>query len=397
MKLIRSIKLYVKRIAFETRLHWDRFKNPAGRPCVLIFPSNQPWDAASNLRAWLITTELRKKGWRLLIVPEPLSLQQRQRIISLERPDVLLLQQTRHILNQPKLYRPYPSVLDADDGDFLDPKYNERIAESARDAAAVIGGSRFVASCLARENAVAHVLWTCTPRPQRPPETQPEDRPAVIAWAHSSPLQYPHEAAFVREVMTLVCQQISCEFWLFGTTENDAEDWFSPIRQAGGKCVAIPPLSYEEYLQKVSMAAIGLQPIAPENDFSQGKSFGKLLAYLSGQVAVVASNAVDHPIFFKHGVNGMLPRQDPAAWCEAICQLLRDKSLRCRIANQGWEDFHNRLTTDVFSDLLDPILRQAAGLPLSTAHEIKLEKTLLKRPTKVVLPGQSSLPNKSVI
>jgi hypothetical protein len=384
MKLTQDIKRHVKRIAFEAWLHWVRLKSPSNRPCVLIFPSNQPWDAASNLRAWLIASELREKGWRVLIIPEPLSLQQRRRIVRLERPDVLLLQQTRHILNQPKLYRPYPCVLDADDGDFLDPNYTERIAESAKDAATVIGGSRFVASCLARENAAAHVLWTCTPRPQRPPETGPENRPPVIVWAHSSPLKYPHEAAFVREVMGLVCQRMSCEFWLFGTTENEAEDWFSPIRKAGGKCIAIPPLSYEEYLHKVSMAAIGLQPIAPENAFSQGKSFGKLLAYLSGQVAVVASHAVDHPLFFKSGVNGMLPEHSPAAWCDAICQLLRDKPLRCNIANQGWKDFHSRLTTEVFSDLLDPVLREAAGLPLSTDHQIKLEKTLLKRPTKGV-------------
>lgn len=390
MKLTKHLKLYIKRIAFEAWLHWDRFKNPADRPCILIFPSNQPWDAASNLRAWLITPELKKTGWRVLIVPEPLSLRQRKRIINLERPNVLLLQQTRHILNQPKLYQPYPCVLDADDGDFLDPRYNERIAESARDAAAVIGGSTFVASCLARENAIAHVLWTCTPRPKLPPETRPEDRPPIVAWAHASPLKYPHEAAFIREVMTFVCQQTPCEFWLFGTTENEAEDWFAPIRQAGGKCIAIPPLSYEEYLRKVSMAAIGLQPIAPESDFSQGKSFGKLLAYLSGQVAVVASRAVDHPIFFKDGSNGMLPQHDAAAWANAISQLLRDDSLRCRIANQGWEDFHSRLTTDVFSDLLDPILRRAAGLPLSAAQESKLKMTFLTRSPTDIPIGQST-------
>lgn len=379
MKLVQDIKLTIKRIVHEVRLHWQRFSRPADRPRVLILPSNQPWDSASNLRAWLVAKELGKKGWRALIVPEPLSLKQRRRIIDLERPDVLLLQQTRHILNQPKLYRPYPCILDADDGDFLDPKHKERIAESARDASAVIGGSRFVAACLASENPAAHVLWTSTPRPRFPPEVKPEGRQAVVAWAHSAPLSYPYEAAFVREVMTLVCQRISCEFWLFGTTEDQAKEWFAPIRSSGGRCVAIPPMNYEQYLHKVSMAAIGLQPIAPENDFSQGKSFGKLLAYLSGQVAVVASRSVDHPIFFGHGVNGMLPEHDPVAWCEAICQLLQDKSLRCRLADQGWRDFHSRLTTDVFAGLLDPILRKAAGLPLSAADELQWERTSMKR------------------
>jgi hypothetical protein len=372
-----SLKQIAKQIYFEGMVHARRREAKRGRPSVVIFPSNQPWDPASHLRAWLVAPELEKLGWKVVIVPEPLSLRQRQRILRMEKPDVLLLQQTRHPLNQPSLYPALPCVLDADDGDYLDPRYQKRIAQIASDATLVIGGSRFVASCLAKHNPDAHVLWTCTPGPMSAPVVMPEARAEVVAWAHATPLAYPHEAEFIREVMRLVALRRHCEFWLFGSEESRAKEWFAPIRAAGGTCIAIPPLDYPSYLSKVSTAAIGLQPIAPENAFSQGKSFGKLLAYLGGQVAVVASRSVDHPIFFKSGVNGLLPGHTPAEWAEAILALLDDKALRCRMGIQGWHDFNARLTTRVFASLLDPILRQVAGLPLDASQHAILSQTRL--------------------
>jgi len=359
-----------------------------GAPTVLIFPSNQPWDPASNLRAWLVAPVLERLGWRVVIVPEPLSLAQRRRIIGWSKPDVLFMQQTRHPLNQPKLYQPLPCVLDADDADYLDPRHQSRIAESARDAAAVVGGSTFVARCLSRHNPEAHVIWTSTPGDAPTPATTPEQRSPVVIWAHATPLDYPREAAFVRETMRLVCERRACEFWLFGSDEASARDWFAPIRAAGGVCHAIPPMDYAAYLNKIASAAIGLQPIAPDNPFSQGKSFGKLLAYLAGQVAVVASRAVDHPFFFRHGINGLLPEHDPQAWAKDIVSLLDDPVWRCRMAKAGHQDFESRLTTDVFARLLDPVLRRAAGLPLDEDGEQRFRLTRLDRQSFSEQPGE---------
>jgi hypothetical protein len=271
-------------------------------------------------------------------------------------------------------------VLDADDADYLDPRHHERIAECAADAATVVGGSRFVAECLGRHNPRAHVLWTSTPRPDRAPPVPPSARGRVVAWAHASPLGYHHEAEFIRNVMVEVNRRSPCTFWLFGTTEAQASDWFAPIRAAGGTCEAIPPLSYPEYLERVARAAVGLQPVSPEHEFGQGKSFGKLLAYLSGQVAVVASNAVDHPRFFRHGHNGMLPAHTVEAWASSIVTLVDDVEKRAAVAQAGWDDFQGRLSTDVFAKLLDPILREAGGLPRTAEQERSLQRTRLVRP-----------------
>lgn len=373
MKLLRRI---AKQVVLETQVHLKRRRLANTRPRVCLFPSNQPWDPASNLRAWLIAPELERLGWRVVVVPEPLSLGQRQRLLALEKPDVIFMQQTRHWLNQPRFYPGYPCVLDADDADYLDDRHNERIRAAAHDAAVVVGGSRFVASCLGSHNPKAYVLWTGTPLPPQTPSIPPGKRAPIVAWAHASPLAYPREAAFIRDVMARVFERSAGEFWLFGTDEASASEWFAPIRAAGGKCRAIPPLPYEGYLACVAECAIGLQPIAPENDFSQGKSFGKLLAYLSGQVAVVASNAVDHPMFFRDGESGLLPEHDVEAWATAICHLLDNSDDRCRMAMRGWQDFRERLTSQKFALLLDSILRDAAGLPLEQEHRNRLDACL---------------------
>jgi len=339
----------------------------------VIFPSNQPWDPASNLRAWSIAPYLEKLGWRVVLIPEPLSLNQRRRILQLETPDVVLLQQTRHPLNQPRLYAPFPCVLDADDADYLDPKHHDRIVQCAQDAAAVIGGSRFVAKCLGNHNTSSHVLWTCTPNPNGSPRIPPDKRLPVVAWAHASPLGYVHEAKFIQSVMTEVCRRTTCIFWLFGTSEADAGSWFKPIRDAGGTCEAIPSLPYEGYLEKVSEAAVGLQPVSNASEFSRGKSFGKLLAYLGGQVAVVASDAVDHPLFFRQWQNGVLVQEEVLEWADAVVRLLENTELRRNIALAGWADFHQRLTSNIFADRLASILKSVVVKSDQHAEYAKLK------------------------
>jgi hypothetical protein len=361
--LLQSLQRPFRAGVHELRLHWKRRLSPRVRPVVVIFPSNQPWDPASNLRAWLVAPELERLGWRAIVAPEPLTLSQRRRILRLEQPDVVLLQQTRHPLNRPALYPGYPCVLDADDADYLDPRYQSMIAQCACDAAAVVGGSRFVADCLGRHNPKSHVIWTGTPWFEQPARVAPAQRPAVVAWAHSSPLDYPEEAALVQRVMIEVAHRTACRFWLFGTHEDHrVAAWFAPLRAAGARCEAIAPLPYADYLDKVAQAAVGLQPVCTSNAFSRGKSFGKLLAYLNGRVAVVASDAVDHGLFFRHGCNGYLVGDEPADWVESIVTLLQEPSLRERVANAGYDDARRRLTTRRFAELLDPVLRESASL-----------------------------------
>ena len=358
--MLAQAKRFIKTIGFRAHVRYQGISQRQSRPCVVVFPSNQPWDPASNLRAWLMAPALRQRGWRVVVVPAPLTLRHRQLIVAREQPDVIFIQQTRHPLNRPHLYSPIPCVLDADDADYVDERYQDMIAQAADDAAAVIGGSRFVAGCLGRHNASSHVIWTCTPWKSNLPAPDPMDRSPIVAWAHGDPLAYPHEAALVRSVMTQVGSRSMCSFWMFGTHESrEVAEWFRPLRLAGVTCTAIPPLRYPQYLATVSKAAIGLQPVCAENPFSQGKSFGKVLAYLSGAVTVVASNSVDHPLFFADGHNGRVLPEDAATWADAIVELLENPQKRAEMGMAGHMDFRRRLTMEVFARKLDGVLTKA--------------------------------------
>jgi hypothetical protein len=287
------------------------------------------------------------------------------------------------MLNQPKLYPEYPCVLDADDCDYLDPRNHDRIAQCAEDAAEIIGGSRFVAGLLGKHNPrKAHIIWTCTPKPATAPVVDPGLRSPIVAWAHEQPLKFLEEADLMQRVMTEVCRLTKCTFWLFGTREDEASAWFEPIRTAGGTCLAIPRMGYEAYLAKVADAAVGLQPVCLTHEFSRGRSFGKILAYLSGQVAVVASDAVDHPLFFRHGQNGFLTSDAVDDWVNCIVPLVQDQVLRRRVAIAGWDDFHTRLTTEVFAQLLNPILREAASRTRQSSAATTRSGSFGKRKTK---------------
>ena len=361
--LLRRAKDPLRRIWYEFELHKKRFRMPRTRPCLVVFPNNQPWESSANLRAWMVAAELEKLGWRVVVVPQPLSLSQRQRIVRLEKPNVILMQQFLHPLNRPHLYFPIPSVIDTDGAEFLDPRWQSLIFESSRNARALVCGSHFVADSLRPHNPSVHVIWTGSPGAALPPKIRPDSRGPIVAWAHATPLRYPIEAALMQSVMVEVSQRIKCTFWLFGTDESQAHSWFAPIRTAGGNCVAISPMPYDEYLAKVSEAAIGLMPVCTEHDFSRGKSFGKVLAYLAGQTAVVATAAVDHPLFFSSRTNGILVSNSVACWVDAIVELLTDLPLRQSIGESGWDDFNRRLTTQVFAKMLDPILREAGSVP----------------------------------
>ena len=116
-----------------------------------------------------------------------------------------------------------------------------------------------------------------------------------------------------------------------------------------------PFLAYPQFLESLSEVAVGLQPIAMESPFSRGKSFGKVLAYLAADVAVVASDALDHPLFFRNGENGMLAKS-LEDWIAQTGRLLREPELRQSLADRAWEDFGRELSTEAAARKLAKVL-----------------------------------------
>ena len=361
-----GLKSYVGHRIRELKLHAERLVAPRRhRPRVLVLLNDMWTGGPGDLRGIAIARELRRLGWRAFAVPPQCELSQRRRIIRLERPDVILLQQALHPLNRPSLCEGVPCVLDADDADILDPKCNGQVIECLEGSRAAIAGNHWLAERFRQYNADVSVIWTGNyienAEPNRPPAA---DGLPIVAWASSGPSVFPAESDLIRQMVFHLARTNQFALELYGMTPGPAADAYMESFRAPGVVVrSFPRMKYVDFVATLKGTAVGLQPVCVETSpFSQGKSFGKILAYLAADVATVNSDAVDHPLFFRNGENGMLVANDPAAWATAVKALLDDPALRARIAAQGRVDFRNRLTTAKAAALVDPILRRAAGI-----------------------------------
>lgn len=346
----------------ELLLHARRWLLPRLPRTVLLFPSASGQGSASDLRAVAVARELGGQGWRALCVPPQLSLSQRRRLVALENPDVLFFQQTRHPLNDPRLYPGRCSVLDIDDADVLDTRHTHEVVARVVAADAIVAGSRYLAEVFRQHNQDVHVVWTGTYlKPNLASDLR--TRPASLVWAPSSAFGYPGELAFVLETVGLLAaRRQDFELHIYGveaTRVSEFDALIDPLRRLI-EVTAHPLMPYARFVSSMQAHAIGLQPIVMTNPFSRGKSFGKVLAYLVAGVAVIATDELDHGAFFTNGLDGLLMPHDAPRWAEACSQMLDDPELRARIGRDGQHSLEKRLTTQASSIALAAVLGLAA-------------------------------------
>jgi hypothetical protein len=339
---------------------WPRLVRQ-GRGPVAVFLPSQGREMSSLLRIYNIAEALQPLGWRTIVLPPTLTLAQRRRLIDWAAPDVVVMQGARHPLNRPDLYPGNRIVYDMDDADFHLPHLARPVQDAMPQVTAVIAGSRFVAEWCAWQGAKAHVVWTGAPvSPRR--RTPQANRPPVVAWAQSAPVDYTHERAFVLDVMTRlaamrpggVCLR------LFGRRPGDDGRILQPFREAGIFVDWVPVMGYRDYLAALDDVAVGLAPLCPENPFSRGKSFGKILAYLDRGVPIIASDQADHGQTLEEGA--VVLTDDRDRWAAELERLLVDPAARQAMADRASAIFRDRLSVGTAASKVDRILRQAVGL-----------------------------------
>lgn len=373
LSIYKAFRKELGRFVREGQVHIDRAIQPSSLPRVMFFASQADSGGSGYLRARGVGLALRSMGWRTLMPNSGLTLSQRQRLIALEKPDVIVLQQARHPLNRPSFYPGVPCIFDLDDADILDPRCANDVVECARESKAVVAGSRYVAELLRPYNDNIAVIWTCVDRDISHPVRASESRDPIIAWASLSPSGFTNEAKLIQDAMVELAKKAKFTFRLYGTSDpwgTRPADWAhryaEPIRNAGAEVELTPLLDYDSFLQSLESVAIGLQPVCIESDHSRGRSFGKVLGYLTSGAAVIASNTVDHPLFFKNGTNGLLVENDSAQWAEACASLLANPFLRAQLAVAGRTDLGRRLVSRKAAELLDPILRHVISATSSS-------------------------------
>jgi hypothetical protein len=352
-----SVRKLAGRYARELEVHRRRLVRPRrGLKKAIAFLSDSISGWSGELRSIAIEKHLEQFGWRLISVPPHLNLGQRQRIVSLDKPDLILLQQSRHPLNRPALYADVPIIFDADDADILDTRCFEAVTQCCRGSTSVIAGSRFLRDEFRAYNPNVAVIWTSTYIKEIAEARPVDQRAPVVTWAHSGPLDYVEESDFVREVLLRVARRTSFSFRLYGISEerkDAANDYVEPIRKAGVSVEVFPQMSYHSFVGSLGGVAVGLHPVCvASNPFSRGKSFGKLLAYLAADVPIVTSNAVDHPLFFTDEVNGMLVENDVDKWVARCERLITQPDLRRKIVAAARPEFLRRLTSQRAAELV---------------------------------------------
>jgi hypothetical protein len=348
-----AARLYV---SFQKRL------GSRSQPVVFFFPGDLDTGSSGDLRAVALAHELRHLGWRAVIVPPRLNLASRREIIAREPAAILYLQQSRHPLNDPQLYPSHPSVFDADDADILGEP--ERIGTIVRSSAHAIAGSEFLAEQFRLYSPDVTVIWTGTYITEVPPFTRPA--PPIIAWAASNPFEYQEEAAFVLELWkTLAADGIPFAVMIYTNDTPRARQWLAPLDPFAVPIIIPPRMAYRQFVESLAGVAIGLQPVCTTFAFSRGKSFGKVLAYLAARVPVIASDAVDHSLFFRDGENGILVDTLPD-WIAACKRLLNSAADSNRLASAAHADMLQRLTSKRAAELLAQVLTQVTAKQTTT-------------------------------
>lgn len=352
-----SFKSFIGHRVREAIVHFEILRKRQS-PRLLMLPTYGPVQS-SLLRVFNLAPELRNQGWTPLIVPAQLEAVQRNRVLRRFDPDLIFLQKSRHPLNDPRFLEGRPYVYDVDDADFLDESLVERMERTCRSAKAVIAGSRYVAEWCKQFNSNTHVIWTGAPISSGKRRDH-SDRQPIVAWAQSDPNMYEKEFDFVEDIVKrLISQGVVFKLRLYGWRDDAPKHRLNRMRKAGVEVETIPFLSYKDFLISLQEVAVGISPVVVSSEFSRGKSFGKILAYLDAMVPVVASDEVDHADFFSSD-SGVLSN-DPESWGSEIADLLHNPQRREKMANSAFASFEKLLSQRVAAQKVSDVMRSALG------------------------------------
>ena len=312
-------------------------------------------EGAALLRIYNLASALEKIGWRCLILPPKLTLGQRQRVLAMAAPDVLVMQGVRHPLNRPAFYDVCPILFDMDDADFYLDHLEQALRRAMPAVSAVIAGSAYVADWCRRAGAgQAHVVWTGTPVSGRA-RTPHRQRPPVIAWAQTRPETYVREAKMVRALVSALSRRgVNATLRLYDFQPGDSAAFAETFRMPGISVEWAANLPYREYLASLDDVSLGLAPLAEQTPFSRGKSFGKVLAYLDRGVPVIGSDACEHGAFFTPDT-GVITN-DPDVWSDGAAALLADPEARQTMSERAFRTFRDRLSIEASASRVSRIM-----------------------------------------
>jgi hypothetical protein len=351
--LMRLLLIPCFRMLLELRIYWQFFFSKRGNgPLILFVVCDDEPGWGSELRSKRVVDYLQSQGKRALFLPSKLLSNQRQRIGRLLKVDVVIHQTFVNEKADPRDFPDAINIIDCDDAHFNDAKLKQSIIERCLLCEGAIGGSRYTQNWLRQYIDKTIMLWTSAPYSHI--ETpSPSLRSKKIIWGTTNPLLTKSEAEFVRDIINSCATKTTFEFIIIGSgSHKEIINFFALGLPETIKVTHIPRLPYDDFIQLLTQGAVGIAPLIIDGDcFNSGKSFGKILAYIAAEVPVVASNAVDHALFFQDGENGFLANK-VEQWSEHIIRLLIEPELRDTISANAKKHLQKELSIEVFSTKL---------------------------------------------
>jgi hypothetical protein len=104
------------------------------------------------------------------------------------------------------------------------------------------------------------------------------------------------------------------------------------------RTAVLHPMSWPNYLAHTSLGGlhIGLAPLLPGR-FNAGRSSTKFFDFVRCGAVGIYSDVAPYAGFIRNGVDGLLVKNDPHAWVEAILRLVRDGKTRTKMAEVAAE------------------------------------------------------------
>ena len=341
----------------ELGIYYQYLIKACRRPVMFVSVSDSVSGFSSELRGKNPVELWRSQGINAILLPPQLEISQRRRLATLLKPEVVIHQTFRLEGNDPSLYPKAVNILDLDDADFLDPRIQPRMEASLKLCDGGVGGSRYTEAWIKTIVDASAVIWTGSK--QKNKSISISASTDNIVWAITSPLDNPIEAEFIKAILAECSQQYDFNFTVIGRGESEEiKAFFDPALRDKHKIIHHPFLPYDEFLTVLSSATAGLAPLfEQENDFNKGKSFGKILAYLTAGIPVITTYAADHELFFEDGVNGFISN-DPQHWLASIGKLLTDAQLRQQIIENAARDYNNKLSLEVYANQTMRFIRE---------------------------------------
>ena len=246
-----------------------------------------------------------------------------------------------------------PTILEFDDALWLTAGHEAKLARLCARATVVIAGNEFLAEFARRHASRVAVIPTTVDVARYRSEPRAPDGTLRVGWIG---LRYnlPYLAPLAGPLRRLAARGVDCELRVISSgLPGPATDW-------QGVRLVRRPWSQATEADEIAACDVGVMPL-PDDAWARGKCGLKLLQFMAGARAVVASPVGVNAQIVRPGENGLLAGSADE-WEAALHRLAAEPGLATRLGAAGRATVAERYSLTSGARLVAETYRLATGL-----------------------------------